>query len=624
MSASSSEEVRTLRLGQRIILTTTTIVVLMGLLTVGILHGIISNALDTQLAEKGLATSRVLADDLANPLLDGDTLVVQRALQRFLGEGSSVVYAYVIVPDPPQVIHTFAGGFPLALLEATRLAPDESSSVERLATEQGRVRDFGIRVLRGLDYEVHVGYSEESILVSSRRVTWLVAGLTALGVLAATLLAWLLGRYVAKPLERFAANAEAVGEGRLDSEIRVSGHDEISALADSFNRMVRRLRDAMGRERRRNRELTALNAVATTISVSEDLCQGMTTALGEVVEVLGLKGAWVVITADDEGDAVTHEAFADLNRAIFDACVARWGSFLGPGHRRVGPFPLVSGGRDLGLLHAVLPDQEDLAPEDHEILTAVARQLGVGLERSLLWQRLRDREERVSQLLQKVIDAQEDERLRIARELHDETSQSMAALTVGLKAAASLVERNPKRAETILEGLKEATAQTLREIHNIVYDLRPTLLDDMGLVPALQWCAARWLSDQGIEVTVGTGGVNRRLPQRVETTLYRIGQEAITNVSRHSGARHLNIHVQWEQAQVVLSVVDDGRGFDPHAAGRDGRDNQHLGLVGMAERAGLLGGECRVNSVPGEGTRVDVVIPLEEGGGTIDPAAAGR
>jgi len=635
------------RLGQRIILTTGSLVVLIGLVTMGLLQMVFATGLGKQLDENGLAIARVLANDLADPLLDGDGLVVQRNLHRLRQEGESVVYAYALAPDQRKVIHTFAEGFPPSLLEATRLMPGQSARVQYLLTEQGPVRDYAVRLLEGLDAEVHVGLTEAGILASNRRVMWLMVGLTSAGVLIAVLLAWILGRYVARPLEYLTATVEEIGEGRLDRQIPVTSRDEVGDLADGFNRMLIRLQEAMERERTRNRELTALYAVARVVSLNDTLTEMLSRALGEVVQVLGLQGAWILLMPEDESGQGEVAAVAGLNLATACQCSCKNGSpcscwqalksagrpadgsvgvqcavapLLEPGSRILGPFPLVSSGRTLGFMNAVVPAGAPIQPQDSDMLYAIGRQLGVALERAHLWIRLSEREERVRQLLQKVIDAQEEERRRIARELHDETSQSMAAITVGLKAAASLTHRDPGRAETLLEGLKEAMAHTLREIHNIVYDLRPTLLDDRGLVPALHWCASQRLGEQGVAVDVTAGGRSERLPPQVETTLFRIGQEAINNVAKHAGAQSLHIHLQVSELKVRLSVVDDGKGFDAIPSNGEKRS---LGLIGMSERAGLLGGTCQVSSVPGEGTRIDVMIPLE-GGMPVDPHSAGR
>lgn len=638
-------------LGRRIILTTGSLVVIMGLITVGLLQAIISSALGQQLDEKGLATSRVLANDLTNPLLDGDELVVGRNLQRFLQEGSSVVYAYALTPDQRQVIHTFSEGFPAALLEATRLAPDQQSNVRFLETEKGRVRDYGVRVLEGLDAEVHVGFAEDGIIAARQRVTLLIFGLTAAGVAVALVLSWVLGRYVVGPLEQLTAAVEEIGEGRLDQVIPVTSDDEVGELAGSFNRMVVRLREAMEREKSRNRELRALNAVTKVVSLGEDLPHVFKQALHEVVEVLGLRGAWILLTPARDSQSGELAAAVGIEHNLLRLCSCQTGGLcscwqmikdgnsdyqavgvspdcritpsLDPTVHIIGPIPLSYSGKNLGFLNVMVDRDAAFSPHDHEMLYAIGRQLGGAFERTQLWHRLLDREDRVSQLLQKVIDAQEEERQRIARELHDETSQSMAALTVGLKAAASLVKRDPERAETLLVGLKEATAHTLREIHNVVYDLRPTLLDDRGLVPALQWYASQRLSSQGVAIEVGGSGLEGRLPSGVETILFRIGQEAITNVAKHARARNLRISVRTEDNHARLSVADDGCGFHENSESPERREKRPLGLVGMVERASLVGGYCRINSLPGEGTRIDVVIPLG-GGPACDSDLAGR
>ncbi|MCC6175759.1 MAG: HAMP domain-containing protein [Chloroflexi bacterium] len=628
----------TLLLGQRIVLTTTSIVVVMGLLTVAVLQMIVSQTLGRELDEKGLATARILANELADPMLDADFAGVQRILDHFQRDGGSIVYAYVYDPPARRVVHTLSGTFPGQLAAAVLLPPDSSRSVHFLATERGRVRDYGVRLLDGLDQEVHVGLPEESIVASIDRVTWLIVTLTGVGVAVAAVLAWVLGRYVTRPLGRLAAAAEDIGKGQLAQDIPVAWHDEVGALADAFNRMSARLSETMDRERRRNRELTALNAVAQVVSTADDQTDVLHRAVQEIIAALGLDGGWVVLLGED-GQPSSTVAVGDIGRDLASHCTelatgtcSCWatsrevGAGRGDGERScgvsslvtpaktvAGPFPLFAGGRTVGVLNVVADRAIGLNDHDFGVLQGVCRQLGLALDRARLWRSLRDREARVSQLLQTVIDAQEDERKRIARELHDETSQSMAALAVGLKAASTLVDRDPVRAAQVLENLKDAAASTVREIRNLVSDLRPTLLDDMGLVPALNWSASRRLAEHGVDVVVTSHGVNDRLPPRIETTLFRIGQEAINNAARHARARRVQIDLSIAQGIATLSIVDDGRGFNVDLATNcDHQRRQPFGLLGMAERAGLLGGTCTITSLLGEGTRVEARIPLDE------------
>ncbi len=220
-------------------------------------------------------------------------------------------------------------------------------------------------------------------------------------------------------------------------------------------------------------------------------------------------------------------------------------------------------------------------------------------------ERLREREEARAQLLRKVISVQEDERKRIARELHDETSQGLAVLAMGLEAA-----QDALRAGKVprLDEVKAVAVRTLEDVHRLILDLRPSVLDDLGLLSAIRWYADRQLVTRGISVRYEFGEV-RRLAPEIETALFRVCQEAMTNVARHAQATAVLIQVGVEGGEVVIDIEDDGRGFDPVAAAkREGR--RPWGLLGIGERAEILGGTARIDSAPGKGTRVAVRIPL--------------
>ncbi|HEY6099440.1 MAG TPA: HAMP domain-containing protein, partial [Anaeromyxobacter sp.] len=220
-------------------------------------------------------------------------------------------------------------------------------------------------------------------------------------------------------------------------------------------------------------------------------------------------------------------------------------------------------------------------------------------------ERLREREEARAELLRKVISAQEDERKRIARELHDETSQGLAVLAMGLEAAQDAIRggKTPR-----LDEVKAVAVRTLEDVHRLILDLRPSVLDDLGLLSAIRWYADRHLSSRGISVRCEFGDVSR-LPPEMETALFRMCQEAMTNVARHAQATAVLVQVGVEGDAVVIEIEDDGKGFEPAgAARREGR--RPWGLMGIGERAEILGGTARIDSAPGKGTRVLVRIPL--------------
>jgi signal transduction histidine kinase len=219
---------------------------------------------------------------------------------------------------------------------------------------------------------------------------------------------------------------------------------------------------------------------------------------------------------------------------------------------------------------------------------------------------LRQERERLRrQLLEKVITAQEEERRRIARELHDSTSQSLTSLIVGLRLMESqcpeyLVQSQAKE-------LRVVAAQTLDDVHNLAMRLRPRVLDDLGLAAALERLTTEWQTRYKILVDIIIHVGEQRLPGPIETALYRIVQEALTNIARHAGkVTSVSILIERRGELIVAVIEDNGVGFDP----TDGTGEQHLGLLGMRERAELLGGRLTIESAPGQGTSVFIDIPF--------------
>jgi len=233
---------------------------------------------------------------------------------------------------------------------------------------------------------------------------------------------------------------------------------------------------------------------------------------------------------------------------------------------------------------------------------------------------LREKEEARGELLRKLITAQEEERKRIARELHDETSQVLATLALGLEAAAGAP--SPEAAREKLAGLRALAVGALDGVHRIIHALRPSALDDLGLVSAIRWYAETLLEPGGLEVDFSVRGDEGRLPPAVETALFRTVQEALTNVAKHADADRVAIAVACGPEAVEITVEDDGRGFDVEEVLRG--EGAGLGLLGMRERMTLLEGSLEIASHPGGGTRLTLRVPRRrEVAGGQDPGLPG-
>ena len=225
------------------------------------------------------------------------------------------------------------------------------------------------------------------------------------------------------------------------------------------------------------------------------------------------------------------------------------------------------------------------------------------------YQEIQRKEADRGELLHKVINAQEEERKRIARELHDDTSQALAALLMALDDASKSGKTEPLP----MDSMKNMAAKALDGVHQMIFDLRPAVLDDLGLVSALRWYAESRLAGTGIKPRLEVSGGEPRLPTRVETALFRVIQEAISNVAKHSKADNVIISLEFTKESIRVEVEDDGEGFDLNDVSRPG-DARGLGLMGMRERISLLEGKFDIESEPGGGTVISIELPLPQGG----------
>jgi PAS domain S-box-containing protein len=215
-----------------------------------------------------------------------------------------------------------------------------------------------------------------------------------------------------------------------------------------------------------------------------------------------------------------------------------------------------------------------------------------------------------SSLLRRLVTAHEDERRRIARELHDQLGQHLTALMLGLKSLEDADESSPS-AKAQIQRLTQLTDQLGREVHRLAWELRPAALDDWGLHTALSNYAEEWAERSGIKVDFHSNGLlERRLLPDIETTVYRIVQESLTNILKHAEASRVSVLLEYRQKRVMAIVEDNGRGFDVESLVNAPDTEHRLGLIGMQERVALVGGTIDIESTSGTGTTIFLHIPI--------------
>ena len=224
--------------------------------------------------------------------------------------------------------------------------------------------------------------------------------------------------------------------------------------------------------------------------------------------------------------------------------------------------------------------------------------------------RVRERTARLGELVAKVISAQEEERRRVARELHDETAQTLGALSIALDRALEGLEGGPAESAVQVAEARALTSHLLTETRRLIFDLRPMVLDDLGLAPAIRWYAETRLQPLGVMTTIEVNGAGTRLPSHIEGALFRIVQEAINNIARHAEASSARIRLVVGPEAVAVHVADDGKGFDVDRTLGAGVPVASVGLRGVSERVALLNGTLDICSEHGKGTEIAVRIPI--------------
>lgn len=386
----------------------------------------------------------------------------------------------------------------------------------------------------------------------------------------------------------------------------------------------------------RNRELSILNSVAVALNDTMDLDHILKVTLKDVLRVLRLDRGALFLIDHEEKDArlqirsglprprdsksitfkdrllekhLVKSASSLKPEPTFPSFKVQYKSNNGQIVPWLSCFIITFKGKGVGFFGFDLAPDREFNPHELHLLGSIGNFLGGTIENAQLMKMIRLHRQDLRRLTEKLFQSQEEERRRIARELHDEAGQSLTAVKLGLDHLEACHAGDNKVLKNEISEIRKMVKRTASEIRQLSYRLHPTLLVDLGLEPALKLYFREIENHSDIDIDFDMVGFDHRLSADIETVFYRFSQEALTNTLKHSGAETFRLSVIKSYPRIIFLAEDDGAGFDPQAAGRDRRS---LGLLGMRERTSLLGGTFQLRSKPGQGTRIRIEIPLTE------------
>jgi len=392
---------------------------------------------------------------------------------------------------------------------------------------------------------------------------------------------------------------------------------------------------------RRHHQLSALSHISSAVSGLQDLAAILKIALDNVLELInGDVGG--ILLMDEGTKTLYYRVQRGLSPEYTEGMRISLGEGIAGGVAQTGEsillediskdprethpdlvsaeglkgfvsIPLKAKDKVIGVMNLASHVAGRFGADDVSLLKSIGDYLGTTIEQARLYERLARIGERYRILLRHALTAQEQERKRIARELHDETSQSITSLTLSLQAIIGMAEMKGFGDTEFMEKLKSTHAYTVHagnEIVKLMKELRPTLLDELGMPAAIHRYAKDTLEVQGINLSTEFEGTDRRFPPEVEVTLFRIAQGAIGNVLEHSEAKNVSIKLECNTSECVLTIKDDGKGFDASKLTKVDPGGRGAGLFTMRERTTLVGGTGYVESKPGQGTKIIAKVPL--------------
>lgn len=499
---------------------------------------------------------------------------------------------------------------------------------------------------------VVVQQSQPLITSASNVLLWRLAVGGFVAIILFVVVAWADVQRVVRPLQSLTAAAERFAGGELTEPVEINRTDEIGILASSFEIMRQRLQRLLAETatwnqqleqrvvqrtaelERRNQQLSGINRVTEPLTDNLDVAALLDRTLDRIREVVDFDTASYRLTTSDRGLSLVASrnlpVELSLETVAIGQClcgnaverkVCQPASNIGDTSRRSAcqlsgivsavAIPLVGADRVEGTLFLGFRQERRFDQGELATLQAIGRQVGMSVANARLFAALELRERERAQLLKQVIVAQEEERRRIAIDLHDDVAQALASILIGVE---TVVQTDESGRPTLakIDQFKQLITHTLEDVHTMAAELRPSLLDDVGLVAALSRLVNDVQTQCSLAVDFQTVNVDGlRLLPAAETALFRIAQAALNNVVHHASAHTVSVLLQRRGDRLILVVEDDGKGFDVPAV-RAAPLRDRLGLAGIEERARLIGAQITIESSKGRGTTLHVDLSVRE------------
>ena len=459
---------------------------------------------------------------------------------------------------------------------------------------------------------------------------------TVLSAAASIILASLLTFLLTRPLLALREMAQQVADGNLKARAPVWSNDEIGDVATAINTMTDHLIATQDDLARSNRRLDAINRVMLAAEKEDEIHDVLYAILENTISVMDLKTGWVYLR-DPERDAYhlaswygvppTLEAYLFHHESIplchcqtalvtgalptdvsilnhcerLQACQA-----IGSLNKHI-TIPIQAREQYFGVMNFLCHTEHVLVEDDLELLSDIGVQISEIVANAWLRLKLAEKELSRQALLESLVEAQEEERGRLARELHDGSGQMLTSLLVRIKT----LEKNADSPEVRdgLTSMLDIVSETIEQLRDLSHRLRPAALEEFGLPVALETLLDDISAEGGLNTTSNLDLNGLVLPSGIEVTLYRIAQECMTNIIRHAEASDVSINLEQIGDSICMRIEDNGIGFDPHQI-KAASGQRHLGIISMYERAAIVGGKLDVFSAPGHGTTILVSVPI--------------